>query len=174
MTTGWNHWISRQPPSTSPSPIDEVPLAGQEEAQWLPLAHGTYRALFQWTTPSAQAGMANAGLLRAVRAVNLFAAADVPAERRHMIVLVSGAATPCLLEDAAYARHYGLPDASNNPNRVLIEALQREGVGVMVCLQAWHGQGFARDTLLADIELAQSGMTVGIALQNAGFALVAV
>ncbi|MCK0715529.1 DsrE family protein [Chromohalobacter sarecensis] len=174
MTTGWDNWISRQPPSATPAPIDDAPLAGQEEAQWLPLAHGTYRALFQWTTPSAQGAMANAGLLRAVRAVNLFAAADVPVERRHMIVLVSGAATPCLLEDTAYARHYGLPADSNNPNRVLIEALQREGVGVMVCLQAWHGQGFARDALLADIELAQSSMTVGIALQNAGFALVAV
>ncbi|WP_432414859.1 hypothetical protein ACRHM7_13370 [Chromohalobacter israelensis] len=172
--TRWDTWISRQMPSDVSPPIDIAPPAGGELSQWLPLAWGTYRALFQWTTPSAQATSANAGLLRAVRAVNLFAAAEVPVERRHMVVVASGAATPCLLEDTAYARQHGLPADTGNPNRALIEALQREGVVIMACLQAWHGQGFADIAALADVEWAQSSMTVGIALQNAGFALVTV
>ena len=56
----------------------------------------------------------------------------------------------------------------------LSEALRREGVVIVACLQAWHGQGLADIAALADVEWAQSSMTVGIALQNAGFALVTV
>lgn len=72
-------------------------------------------------------------LQRVARLANILDAGGVGADRRHIVVVIHGAATPSVLTDAAWsARGRG----SVNPNRLLVRALLDAGIEIRLCSQS--------------------------------------
>ena len=65
----------------------------------------------------------NGALDHVARTVNLYAAAGVPLDHLKFVAVVSGPATPVVLNDAQYKAAYGVA----NPNLALIAELKKAG-----------------------------------------------
>ncbi len=108
------------------------------------------------------------GLEKAARLANLLAESGVPADRRHIVVIISGPATAAVLTEAAMkARGKG-----TNPSADLISKLNAAGVGVHVCGQALAGAKIARSEVLPEVQVDLSALTTLSTLQLQGYALV--
>lgn len=108
------------------------------------------------------------GLEAAARLVNLLTEAGVPANHRHIVVVLHGAATPAALNEAGAQAHLKGP----NPNADIIAKLQAAGVSVRVCSQALAGWKFARSEVMPSIEVDYSAMTTITTLELKGYALL--
>jgi len=73
---------------------------------------------------------------KAAKVANLLAQSGVPAEHRHVVVIMQAAATPAVL-NAAGLKARG---KARNPNADLIAKLNAAGVSVRVCGQALAGE----------------------------------
>ncbi len=105
---------------------------------------------------------------KAAKVANLLAQSGVPAEHRHVVVILqAGATTAVLNEKGLKAR--GL---SHNPSADLIAKLNAAGVSVRVCGQALAGAKIARDEVLPGIQVDLSALTTVTALQLRGYALL--
>jgi intracellular sulfur oxidation DsrE/DsrF family protein len=116
----------------------------------------------------AQAGGHLKGLEAAARLVNLLAEAGVPAAHRHIVVVMHGAATLGVLNEAAAQVRLKGP----NPNADIIAKLQAAGVSVRVCSQALAGAKIARSEVIPSIEADYSAMTTITTLELQGYALL--
>ncbi|CAM2156247.1 exported protein of unknown function [Pararobbsia alpina] len=80
-----------------------------------------YKVVFSVTSGAKQSDQINAALDRVARTVNLYAAAGVPLKDLKFVAVVSGPATPLVLDDAHYREEFGVP----NPNLPEIAALKK-------------------------------------------------
>lgn len=110
----------------------------------------------------------NRRLDAAARAVNLYALAKVPPDNSKVAVVVHGKATPLVLSDASYRRHFGKP----NPDGALIAQLRQAGVEIYVCGQALSHQGYAVADVRDEVRVSLSAMTKLVELQAAGYGLI--
>ncbi len=110
----------------------------------------------------------NLGLDRAAKLANMLAADGVPAERRHIAVVVLHDATEAVLSDAAYsARHMG----EKNPDAPVVAALIAGGVSVRICGQAMAAKGVKPEELAPGVQLDISALMTSANLQLRGYVL---
>ncbi|MEP7313686.1 MAG: DsrE family protein [Pseudomonadota bacterium] len=105
---------------------------------------------------------------KAAKVANLLAQSGVPAEHRHVVVIMQAAATPAVL-NAAGLKARG---KSANPNADLIAKLNAAGVSVRVCGQALAAAQIARSEVLPGVQVDLSALTTVSALQLQGYALL--
>lgn len=138
------------------------------EAANQPDPETTHKAVFELRTTQDDPGRLNAGLERVARAVNVFAAAGVPADRREFVVVVHGPATRDVLDDTHYRREYG----TANPNTALIAALRQAGVSMHVCGQALAKHAFESNWVDDHVSVVLSALSDLVIYGERGYALV--
>jgi intracellular sulfur oxidation DsrE/DsrF family protein len=107
-------------------------------------------------TAAATPDQVNKGLDRAARLLNLYGAAGLAATDVNIVVVLHGEATQSILKDEFYQPRFGV---QQNPNRELIEKLQRAGVEVMVCGQALNYKGFPAAAVQSNVSVADSALS---------------
>ena len=118
-----------------------------------------------------KAGAADAPPLfldKAAKVANLLAQSGVPANHRHVVVILQGAATNAVLNDKGLKAR----GQSRNPSADLIDKLNAAGVSVRVCGQALAQAKIARDEVRAGVQVDLSALTTVSGLQLRGYALL--
>ncbi len=138
------------------------------DAAYRPQADQTYRIVFSITQASKSPASVNAALDHVARTVNLYAAAGVPLDHLKFVAVVSGAATPLVLNDAQYRTHYDVA----NPNLALIAELKKAGVDVAVCGQAVAEHEFQYDWVDKSVTLSLSALTTVTTLEHQGYSVL--
>jgi intracellular sulfur oxidation DsrE/DsrF family protein len=105
---------------------------------------------------------------KAAKVANLLAQSGVPAERRHVVVIVQAAATTAVL-NATGLKARG---KTTNPNADLIAKLNAAGVSVRVCGQSLAAANIARSEVLPGVQVDLSALTTVSGLQLKGYALL--
>ena len=138
------------------------------EAANQPSVKAEHKAVFDVTKAAKSPDQLNPGLERVARAVNVFASAGVPTEKLDFVVVVHGAATPGILNDAQYEKQFG----QANPNTALIAALRKAGVTVHVCGQALAKHAFDQSWVNNEVDVALSALSDLVIFQSRGYAVV--
>lgn len=128
-----------------------------------------YRVLFSVNKVAASPDQANPNLEKVARFLNLLGADGVRPAPGDVAVVISGPATPLVMNDAAYAERTKI---AKNPNLPLIAALKAVGVSVRVCSQALVGNKVDPATVDKGIEIDVSALTTTATLQLRGWALI--
>jgi intracellular sulfur oxidation DsrE/DsrF family protein len=105
---------------------------------------------------------------KAAKVMNLLAQSGVPADHRHVVVILQAAATTAVLNDKGLKAR-GL---ARNPSAELIEKLNAAGVSVRVCGQALAQAKIARDEVRPVVQVDLSAFTTVGGLQLRGYALL--
>jgi intracellular sulfur oxidation DsrE/DsrF family protein len=138
------------------------------EAAYQPKPGHIYKVVFSVTSGAKQPDQINAALDRVARTVNLYAAAGVPLKDLKFVAVVSGAATPLVLDDAHYREAFGVP----NPNLPEIAALRKAGVDVAVCGQAVAEHGYSYGSIDNSVTLSLAALTTITTLEQQGYSLL--
>lgn len=102
-----------------------------ENAEIQPDPSKDYKIIFHIKDSKQREGV-NEGLWKIARLINLMGSYNVPLNKLHIVAVVSGSATPLVLNDVAYAREH----ETQNPNLLLLEKLSAYQVKILVCGQA--------------------------------------
>ena len=105
---------------------------------------------------------------KAAKVANLLAQSGVPAEHRHIVVIVQAAATMGVLNEAGLKAR----GKTKNANADLIAKLIAAGVSVRACGQALAGAKIARSEVLPGVQVDLSALSTVSALQLKGYALL--
>jgi intracellular sulfur oxidation DsrE/DsrF family protein len=119
-------------------------------------------------TKVGDAGEPPPALEKAARLANLLAQSGVPANHRHIVVVLHGPATVAVLNPAGLAAR----GKTVNPSAELIAQLKAAGVRVDVCGQALAAAKIARGEVLPDVQVDLSALTTLSTLQLKGYALL--
>ena len=128
-----------------------------------------YKVVFSVTTANPE-GKSNPGLEKVARLINLLGDGGVPADRRHIVPIVHGAATPLVLNPHGYATRF---KGTANPDADLLARLKAAGAPVHVCAQALAGAHIAADDVDPNVVVDDSALTTMATLQLQGYALIA-
>lgn len=142
-----------------PFPV-ETPAVGANPAL-------DYRVVLNVTKGGAD-GAPPPGLLTAARLANLLAQSGVPASHRHLFVILHGAATSAVLNEAGLKAR----GKTANPSAALIAELAKAGVAVHVCGQALGEAKIARREVLPEVQVDLSAAVTVPTLQLQGYALL--
>jgi intracellular sulfur oxidation DsrE/DsrF family protein len=137
-------------------------------AAYKPQPDQTYRIVFSLTHAAKSPDAVNPGLDHVARTVNLYAASGVPLSHLKFVAIISGGATPLVLNDAQYRSAYGV----SNPNLKLVQELRTAGVDVAVCAQAVAEHKFQYDWVEKSITLSLSALTTVTTLEHQGYDLL--
>ena len=138
------------------------------DSAYKPQPNQIYKIVFSVTQTSKSPSEVNASLDHVARTVNLYVAAGVPLRQLKFVAIVSGPATPLILNDEQYRAAYGI----SNPNIPLIEKLRNAGIDVAVCAQAVGEHGFQPAWVDRHVTLALSGLTTVTTLEHQGYDLL--
>lgn len=138
-------------------------IAGMKE---VPDPGTDYRLLFDLQAAPPAHGP-DPRLQSVARYLNALAEYGVPAIHRHLVVLVHGAATPLVLNDAAYAVQAG---GHANPSAALIAGMRAAGVQFRVCGQALLARHLTPTQLLPGVEMDLWALSTLANLQLHGYA----
>jgi intracellular sulfur oxidation DsrE/DsrF family protein len=105
---------------------------------------------------------------KAAKVANLLAQSGVPANHRHVVVILQAAATTAVLNEKGLKAR-GL---ARNPSVDLIAKLNAAGVSVRVCGQALAAAKIARDEVMPGVQVDLSAFTTVAGLQLRGYALL--
>ncbi len=118
-----------------------------------------------------KAGEANApppALEKAARLVNLLAESGVSAAHRHIVVVLHGAATLAVLNEAGERAR----NKAANPSAEIVDKLTAAGVSVHVCGQALAFAKISQSEVLPGINVDLSALTTLSTLELQGYALI--
>lgn len=138
------------------------------KAAYQPDAKASYKVVFSVTKGADKPDQISPGLDRVARTVNLYASAGVPLSHLHFVAIVSGTATPLVLDDEHYRQKFGVA----NPNLLVVDELKKAGVDVAVCGQAVAENKIEYEWLDSRVTLALSAITTITTLQQQGYALM--
>jgi len=105
---------------------------------------------------------------RVARLINMLAQSGVPADHRHIVVMLYGPATEAVLTEEGRKAHKLGPSSSAEAIAKLIAA----GVSIRVCGQAVAKWGIARSEILPGVQVDLSAMTTLATLQLKGYAFL--
>jgi intracellular sulfur oxidation DsrE/DsrF family protein len=108
------------------------------------------------------------GLDTAASLLNLLAQSGVPANHRHIVLVLHGDATLSVLNEAGLRAH----GMDSNPSAPLIAKLAKAGVSIRVCGQAMAAAGVTRSEVLPEVQVDLSAITTLATLQMRGYALL--
>ncbi|WP_374569918.1 DsrE family protein [Phenylobacterium sp.] len=144
-------------------------VAPLPDAREQPDAGRDYKAVFDISGAPKAPDKVTPGLDRAARLVNILTAGGVPADKRHIALVVHGGATDAVTTDEVYAKRH---DGLKNPNTALIAALQAAGVSVRICGQSMHGRGYTPADLAPGVQVDLAALMTVTHLQLDGYALI--
>jgi len=127
-----------------------------------------YKIIADIPTAAARPDTINTGLEAAITLLNLHGAGGVPASQIKLVLAVHKDAGVALLNNEAYQERFKI----DNPNKSMIEALQKAGVTITICGQTMQKRKFAPEALLPGIQIATSAMTTLTTYQLKGYALM--
>lgn len=127
-----------------------------------------YRVLFDvWVGPENKSAP-NPRLNTLARFMNYNARAGIDVENMHLAVVLHGSAGKAVLSRDAYEARFGV----DNPDLALLEALTAHGVRVLMCGQSAASRGYAKDEMIAPVEIAASAYTAILGLQEEGYRMM--
>jgi intracellular sulfur oxidation DsrE/DsrF family protein len=130
----------------------------------IPEGH-VFKAVFEITDRPGESAALNRSIDSAARFLNMHVEAGVPLEDVQVAVVIHGASTTDVLNNAAYRERFGV----DNPNLPLFDALKQAGARLYVCAQAAHVFQVPRDQIAESVEVALSAMTAMVMLQSDGY-----
>ncbi len=154
-------WAWSHPAIANYGPVRSLPDAAVQ-----PNKHHVYKAIFDVTSGFKDPAKPDAGLDHVARAVNVFASAGVPLKNLRFVAILHGPATTAVLSNADYRAKYGV----DNPNILLIDALNKAGVHVDVCGQALADMGIAHSKVYAGVHVTLSALSTVVIYGNEGYA----
>jgi intracellular sulfur oxidation DsrE/DsrF family protein len=153
----------------STGPVFEAfgPVFEGVEPEYMPPTD-RYRAIFDvWKGPD-DAATPNARLATLARFMNYNARAGIAPEQISLALVLHGSAGRAALRDASYRERFGV----DNPDLALLEALTARGVRILYCGQSAAARGYARDEMIAPVEMAVSAYTAILGLQEEGYRMM--
>ena len=142
-------------------------LAGAKE---LPDPKTDYKVVFADNSEPKEPGDVNPMLATLATYVNTLGKYGVPAEKRHIIVMIHHR-TPGLdmvMTNEAYKERYN----RDNPNIALIHALKQAGVDIRVCGQGVLARKIANNQVNPDVQIDLWALTSLVNLQLKGYVRV--
>jgi intracellular sulfur oxidation DsrE/DsrF family protein len=128
-----------------------------------------YRATADVTRMSEDVREPAPGFTHAARAYNVYQSAGLDTRTSlKLIVVVHGPATTAVMNDEVYTNRY----ETANPNSELLRRLAEAGAELYVCGQALCDQGYKHEQVLPEVRVALSALSVLIASQNEGYAVL--
>ena len=107
----------------------------------------------------------NDGLSEIARAINLHAAAGIPNANIHAVVIVFRQGLNILLKDEKYLEKY----KSSNPNKALIEEMQKAGVRFITCGQSMIRIGIKKEDMISNVKVSLSARTAMSYYETTGY-----
>ena len=130
--------------------------------------NGVHKVVFDLTGQSADVDKVNSSINTIARFINMHVNTGIKMENLHIAAVFHSNATYSILDNTAYQEKY----SSVNPNENLIKELNKLGVELFVCGQSLHARKVDRNSVLAEIKVALSAMTVLINYQAKGYSLI--
>ncbi len=130
----------------------------------IPEGH-VFKAVFEITDRQGESETLNQSIDSAARFLNMHVEAGVPLENVQVAVVIHGASTTDVLNNAAYRERFGV----DNPNLPLFDALKQAGARLYVCAQAANVFQVPRDQIAESVDVALSAMTAMVMLQAEGY-----
>ena len=127
-----------------------------------------YKVVFN-ITKATPGGAGNVSLSKVARFLNLLGEDNIRPAPGKVVAIVQHEATPIVLSDAAFAKHF---PGRTNPDKDLIARLKAAGAQVHVCAQALAGQGYDPSEVSPDVVVDDSALTTLANLQLKGYALI--
>lgn len=135
-----------------------------KQAMDRPNPEATCKTLFVVHAGDSASSQVNFGLGQVARTINEFGAVGVPLDHLKLQVIITGPATPLVLDGPAFMAKYH----HANPDLDLIAKLHQAGVKIMVCGNVLYGFGFTPSDLNPNIQIALSALTTTIIAQSQG------
>jgi len=127
-----------------------------------------YNVIFDVYTDKSKKNNKNPLLNTVARYLNMHAQQGILLENMNVVVILHGAATKNVLNDAAYQKHFD----TNNPNSQLIKELNNVNVALYVCGQSYIANGFKSEEKSSDVKLALSALTALVEFQRNGYQII--
>lgn len=86
-----------------------------------------------------------------------------------IVMVFRGDGAQFLLTDAAYDQKVKQPHPKGNPNRAMLDALNKDGVVMYECAVAMKGKGYTPQDILPYSRIVESGITAFVDLQKSGY-----
>ena len=102
------------------------------------------------------------------RFLNMHAQAGVPLKNLQVAGVFHNKATHDVLDDVGYHAKYG----TENPNLLLLKALEEVGAELYICRQSIGARGVDRTQVYDKVGVALSAMTVILSYQQEGYQLI--
>jgi intracellular sulfur oxidation DsrE/DsrF family protein len=134
-------------------------------ARELPDPKMDYKVVFVLGQAAASPDQENPGLKNVSEFVNTLAAHGVPADKRHVAVVIHQKATPMILDAEAFKARTG----HDNTDLALIKAMTKAGVKFYVCGQAVLGAKIDPKTITPEVELTLWAETTLVNLELRGY-----
>ena len=100
--------------------------------------------------------------------VNLHALGGVPANKRHIVMVIHGPAAQYIVNNEAYQKKFN----TNNPNLPLFTALKDAGVKIFVCGQSVIKRNIDPVTIAPEVKVSLSAITTLTTYQLKGYSLL--
>lgn len=103
--------------------------------------------------------------------VEAYKALDVPPKEIKISVVLHGATSYWVLNDATYGQ-FKKDEFANNPNEHVIQGLLKHGVSVEVCNVSLRSKGWTAEDLLPGVTIVRDAYTRIIDLQQQGYSYI--
>lgn len=155
-------------PSRSTGPVFDAfgPVFDDVDPDYMPPVED-YRVVFDvWIGPEAP-DERNGRIESLARFMNMHARAGVAPEDMQLAIVLHGSAGKAVLQNDAYRARFG----TDNPDLPLLEALAARGVRMMICGQSAASRGYAKEDMIAPVDVALSAYSAIYGLQSEGYQL---
>lgn len=102
------------------------------------------------------------------RFLNMHAQAGVPKANLKVACVFHNKASKDAMNNEAYQAKYGV----ENPNVLLLKALDKAGAKIYICGQSISARGIDRDWLAKPVKVGLSAMTIILSLQSEGYQFI--
>lgn len=125
-----------------------------------------YKIVIDIATGSNNAKSPFYSLINVARLMNLHAMGGVPKENMKVAIVIHGGAIWSVLNNEDYKAKYEV----DNPHIALFQELKEAGVEIFVCSQSLLGRSIDHETIVKEVEVATSMLTVMTTYQLNGYA----
>ncbi|MFO8148042.1 MAG: DsrE family protein [Bacteroidota bacterium] len=127
-----------------------------------------YKVVFDITKASGDSSEVNRYVEAVARFLNMHVEAGKPLNTMDVYVVMHGGAAQTLLKNEFYKEVY----KTDNPNIALYEALNEQGVQIILCGQTSIARNISQERRIPETKISLSAMTALIQLQNDGYRLI--
>ena len=127
-----------------------------------------YKVVFDITKASEDPAELNKYVEAVARFLNMHVEAGKPLNSMDVYIVMHGGAAQTLLKNEFYNEVF----KTDNPNIALFEALNEQGVQIILCGQTSKARNISEERRIPEAKISLSAMTALIQLQNDGYRLI--